>query len=156
MQGVDRVISVDLQPPGHGQIEGFFDSSVPVENVRSTRVAIDWLASMNLHRPVVVAPNEACVHLAADFRNGLDRASQKEARKTGQGWSQCRLAVILESGASRGQDRYVHAASEDVTPHAELVGDVRNRDVVIVDDMLDTAGTLERRVELLKAHGARR
>ena len=69
--GVDRVISVDLSPPGTGQVEGFFPPQVPVENLSSTRIAVEQLTRLKLQRPTVVAPNEDCIQLASNVRNGL-------------------------------------------------------------------------------------
>lgn len=66
--GVDRIVSVDLQPPGQGQIEGFFSSRVPVDNLRSTVIAVNHFAMKALSDPVVVAANETCIEMAQDFR----------------------------------------------------------------------------------------
>ena len=180
--GVDRIISVDMQPQGASQIEGFF--AVPVEVVRSSPIAIRHLSKMDLQRPVVVAPNEACIILANDIAHGLRYASDRPVG----------FAMTVEAGPSRGNDRYVHRGSvirNSEEPAIELVGDVRGEcvvaswpgacarargrmlasrvcphplpppllpgcDVVIVDAMIDTAGTLMRRVKLLRDRGARR
>lgn len=105
--GVDRVLAIDLQPPGQGQIEGFFDPRVPVDSLRSTAIAVSYIAKLNLANPVVVAPNESCVELAHDFRSGMQRLASdnpgehKRFENTG-------FAVILEGGPSRGMDRYLH------------------------------------------------
>ena len=69
--GVDRVISVELSPPGSGQTEGFFPPHVPVESLRASGVLVDFLAKFKLARPTVVAPNEDCLQLAMDIRAGL-------------------------------------------------------------------------------------
>lgn len=65
------MLTLDLQPPGSGQVEGFFSPRTAVENLRGAPLAIDHIVGRSLHRPVVVAPNEMCVHLARDFRSGL-------------------------------------------------------------------------------------
>lgn len=92
-QGVDRVISVDLQPPGHGQIQvrilprvaprvgtaslphltlsscqGFFPSHVAVDSLRSVGLAVAYFAKQSLRNVVVVSPNEACMQLACDLQ----------------------------------------------------------------------------------------
>lgn len=113
--GVDRVISVDMQPPGQGQIEGFFSPSVPVENLRSTAIAVEHLRRAKLSDVVIVAPNESCIQLARDFQSGLRKTTGKEVG----------LAAIIEAGPSRGADRYLH--NRRVKPEdsrLELVGDV--------------------------------
>ncbi len=117
---------------------------MPVESLRSTSIGVEHLARMGLRAPVIVAPNEACIQLAHDLRAGL-------ASKTGK---QVGFACIIEAGPSRGADRYVHAPRS--RRNAELVGDVAGRDVVVVDDMLDTARTLMTRVTLLRDAGAGR
>jgi hypothetical protein len=87
------------------------------------------------------------------------------------------LAAILAAGPSRGSDRYVHrsgpraGSAQGAAPapgavpggvpggleeRMELVGDVSGADVIICDDMIDTASTLSTRVQLLKDRGAQR
>lgn len=77
--GVDRVISVDVAPPGTGQFEGFFPPSVSIESLRSARIFVEQLARLKLERPVVIAPNEECIQLAADVRHGLQLRTKGEA-----------------------------------------------------------------------------
>jgi ribose-phosphate pyrophosphokinase len=140
-------------------LQGFFPSNVPVESLRASGIAVDFISRLKLRNPVVVAPNESCIQLAHDMSSGLQR-------KTGHAVG---LAVMVEAGPSRGMDRYAHAlsrpasalrstsaprrASVDAT---ELVGDVFGKDVIICDDMIDTAKTLMTRVALLKDRGAQR
>ena len=150
--GVDRVVSVELQPPGQGQIEGFFSSNIPVESLRSAPIAIEHLSRLKLRDPVIVAPNESCIKLAHDLRNGLELKTGKYVG----------LGVIIEAGASRGSDRYAHGPSfpppiiSESQEKMELVGDVNGHDVVICDDMIDTARSLVARLQLLKDRGAGR
>lgn len=178
-QGVDRVLCIDLQPPGYGQIEvskcgsytlpsasvaltlctlrpaclgqGFFGTSVPVNSLRSTGLAVSYFARLGLNKVVVVSPNEACVELAQDFRvprstvsctahtvlathhaprtrthcptpqTGLEHKADK-GRAT-RGLRQVGLAVILEGGGSRGMDRYMHTKAK--ARPMMLVGDVK-------------------------------
>lgn len=72
--GVDRVIGVELGPPGMGQSEGFYPSSVPVESLRATRISANHLAKLKLNKPVVVSPNEETITLAVDMRSILQAA----------------------------------------------------------------------------------
>jgi phosphoribosylpyrophosphate synthetase len=72
--GVDRVIGVELGPPGLGQSEGFYPSSVPVESLRATRISANHLAKLKLNKPVVVSPNEETITLAVDMRTILQSA----------------------------------------------------------------------------------
>jgi ribose-phosphate pyrophosphokinase len=145
--GCDRVISVELQPAGASQIDGFF--ALPVENLRATPICVEHLSKLQLCRPVIVAPNEATIQMASDVAAGLEV-------RTG---ASVGFAVTVESGPSRGTDRYVHRAPGALAPEEsriELVGSVAGCDVVLVDQMVDTAGTMMRRVKLLKDAGARR
>lgn len=130
------------------RLQGFFESRVPVESLRATYIGADHIARLGLSKPVVVAPNEACIQLAHDFRSSL------QARTGGQ----VGFACIVEAGPSRGSDRYVHAYHDPRSPaeRMELVGDVHGRDVIVVDDMLDTGRTLMTRLNLLKERGANR
>lgn len=183
--GVDAVLTLDLQPPGSGQVEGFFSPRTAVESLRGAPLAIDHIVRQGLQRPVVVAPNETCVHLARDFRSGLQQRLREQAEEeaalaarraevppaeamaaahaVGEAAAEAvGLAVVTESSRSAGANRYEHegpgehgAGSRDILT-LSLLGDVRGRDVVIVDDMVDSAGTLLRTVRLLKRKGAKR
>lgn len=145
--GVDRVIAVDLQRPGQGQEACFFDSSVPLEVVLSTDIMIDYVVGMmeldgpGVHAPiVVVTPNAECFKKARKFQVGLQRHSRAEVQ----------LAAFFSSDTGSGPT--------DVTK-LELVGNdvkLQGADVVIVDDMVDTGGTLADLSKRLKAAGARR
>ena len=65
---------------------------------------MDYIAKLSLKNPVIVAPNEACIQLAGDFADGLEkRLSGGPAGKVRVGF-----AATVESGPSRGTDRYVH------------------------------------------------
>jgi ribose-phosphate pyrophosphokinase len=175
--GVDRVISVNLCPPGTGQIEGFFPPQVPVENLSSTRIIADQVVRLKLQRPTVVAPNEDCIQLAANMRNGLQTRLGVEVG----------LAVMLGACASlppRAREKHTSRAAQltpllpspplpsalprPLTPafpevsdkeHKmthELLGDVADRDCIITDHLIDSARTLCERVKLLKSSGAKR
>jgi ribose-phosphate pyrophosphokinase len=119
-----------------------------VESLRTTGIAVDFVSRLRLQNPVVVAPNESCIQLAHDIRTGLQK---KMGTYVG-------LAAIMQAGPSRGSDRYAHVvpAAPGAGERMELVGDVYGRDVVICDDMIDTAKTLMTRLALLKERGAQR
>lgn len=108
--------------------QGFFSTNIGVENLRATRLAVSQIARLGLVRPVVVAPNESCIELAHDFRVGLAAAT---------GMRDVGFAAILEAGASRGTDRYVHAPKRGRGPaHMDLVGDVSGEWGVSLPDRL--------------------
>jgi len=131
--GVDRVIAVDLHC---GQIQGFFGPRVPVDNLDGGIVGIDHFGGKDLHNPVVVSPDAGGVYRAKKFKEGLTYKYDMD---------DIGLAMIIKQRARAG-----------TVDSMDLVGDVKDCDCIIVDDMIDTAGTLCKAAEVLKAKGARR
>ncbi|KAL3784504.1 hypothetical protein ACHAWO_003210 [Cyclotella atomus] len=131
--GVDRVIAVDLHC---GQIQGFFGPRVPVDNLEGGIVGIDHFGGKDLHNPVIVSPDAGGVYRAKKFKEGL-------AYK--YGWEDIGIAMIIKQRARAGS-----------VDQMDLVGDVNDSDCIIVDDMIDTAGTLCKAADVLVAKGARR
>jgi ribose-phosphate pyrophosphokinase len=110
-----------------GQIQGFFN--IPVDHLFAAPVLIDYLAEKDLADPVLVSPDAG----------GVERARAIAKRlKAG-------LAII-----DKRRD------GPNVAVFMYLIGDVKDKDVVIIDDMIDTAGTLIQAVEAVKREGARR
>eukprot|EP00980_Cylindrotheca_fusiformis_P022563 scaffold9439_cov115-Cylindrotheca_fusiformis.AAC.8 len=131
--GIDRVIAVDLHC---GQIQGFFGPRVPVDNLDGGIVGLDYFGSKDLYNPVVVSPDAGGVYRAKKFKEGL---SQKyDVQDIG-------LAMIVKQRARAGS-----------VDQMDLVGDVNGCDCILVDDMIDTAGTLCKAADVLVANGARR
>jgi ribose-phosphate pyrophosphokinase len=131
--GVDRVIAVDLHC---GQIQGFFGPRVPVDNLAAGVVGVKYFAGKELVNPVVISPDAGGVYRAKQFREGLNITSP--AMDAG-------LAMIIKQRPKAGQ-----------IERMDLVGSVEGADCVIVDDMIDTAGTLCQAAEHLKTNGARK
>jgi ribose-phosphate pyrophosphokinase len=110
-----------------GQIQGFFN--VPVDHLFAAPVIIDYLGKKDLQDPVIVSPDAG----------GVERARAIAKRlKAG-------LAII---------DKRREGPNHAVAMH--LIGDVRDRDAVVIDDMVDTAGTLVQAVSAVANGGARR
>ncbi|MBI2528565.1 MAG: ribose-phosphate pyrophosphokinase [Candidatus Rokubacteria bacterium] len=110
-----------------GQIQGFFD--IPVDHLFAAPVIIDYLAKKDLHDPVLVSPDAG----------GVERARAIAKRlKAG-------LAIIDKRRDGPNVAVFMH-----------LIGDVEDKDVVIIDDMIDTAGTMIQAVDALRREGARR
>ncbi len=130
--GVDRVVAVDLHC---GQIQGFFGPRVPVDNLDGGTVGVSYFGEMDLVNPCVVSPDAGGVYRAKQFRDGLSKKHEMEAS----------LAMIVKQRAK---------ASE--IERMDLVGSVDGCDVIIVDDMVDTAGTLCKAADIIKEQGARR
>jgi ribose-phosphate pyrophosphokinase len=131
--GVDRVVAVDLHC---GQIQGFFGPRVPVDNLAGGVVGVKYFAHKALVNPVVISPDAGGVYRAKQFREGLNLTAPS---------MDAGLAMIIKQRPKAGQ-----------IERMDLVGSVEGADCVIVDDMIDTAGTLCQAAEHLKANGARR
>lgn len=131
--GVDRVIAVDLHC---GQIQGFFGPRVPVDNLDGGMVGVNYFGNrQDMINPVVISPDAGGVYRAKKFREHLDK---KHGVKAG-------LAMIIKQRHKPGE-----------IERMDLVGSVDGSDVVIVDDMIDTAGTLCKAANELQKYGARR
>lgn len=130
--GVDRVVAVDLHC---GQIQGFFGPRVPVDNLDGSVVGVSYFGDKDLHNPVIVSPDAGGVYRAKKFREGLAQKYDVDAG----------LAMIIKQRARANE-----------VDRMDLVGSVVDSDVVIVDDMIDTAGTLGKAADVLVANGARR
>jgi ribose-phosphate pyrophosphokinase len=110
-----------------GQIQGFFN--IPVDHLFASPVLIDDLSKKDLKDPVLVSPDAG----------GVERARAIAKRlKAG-------LAIIDKRREGPNQAAAMH-----------LIGDVRGHDVVVIDDMIDTAGTLVQAVSALHREGAGR
>jgi len=124
--GATRVLSVDFHS---GQIQGFFD--IPVDHLVAAPVLEDYLkAHTNPHELVVVAPDAGRVKVAERYAQHLG----------------CDLALIHKTRRPRGATNIAEAR--------HIVGDVDGRHCVLIDDMIDTAGTIVAACDLLKSHGA--
>ena len=111
-----------------GQIQGFFN--VPVDHLFAGPVVmIDYLRKKDLKDAVIVAPDAG----------GVERA-RAIAKRLSAG-----LAII---------DKRREGPNSAVAMH--LIGDVDGRDAVVIDDMIDTAGTLAQAVGAVQREGARR
>ena len=109
------------------QIQGFFD--IPVDNIYASPVLLSDLKARNYSNLVVVSPDVG----------GVVRA-RALAKQLG-----CDLAII---------DKRRPAANVSEVMH--VIGDIDGRNCVIMDDMIDTAGTLVKAAEVLKDRGAKR
>ncbi|EHD04238.1 Ribose-phosphate pyrophosphokinase [Salmonella enterica subsp. enterica serovar Urbana str. R8-2977] len=136
--GVDRVLTVDLHAE---QIQGFFD--VPVDNVFGSPILLEDMLQLNLDNPIVVSPDIGGVVRAraiAKLLNDTDMAIIDKRRP------RAKLSLI----------NVVRAPRANVSQVMHIIGDVAGRDCVLVDDMIDTGGTLCKAAEALKERGAKR
>ena len=113
--GADRVVTVDLHT---GQIQGFFD--FPVDHLTAVPVLAEYLGENVERRPVtVVAPDAGGGKLARRFADRLERRH--------------RALAFIDKRRPKG--------THNVAVATEVVGEIDGRTCVIVDDMIDTAGT---------------
>ena len=105
VMGVDRVIAVDLQPPGKGQLEGFFGTRVPVDNVEATLVGVEYFRSTILQRlgEEVAARDADRSRLAATARAEIHhtdgRDDSSDGLHTGLGEKPLRFVVVAPNEA---------------------------------------------------------
>lgn len=110
-----------------GQIQGFFD--IPVDNLAAQSLLARYFATKNLQNLVVVSPDVGGTARARNFANRL----------------QVDLAVIDKHRPNYAQVEVMN-----------IIGDVKGKTAIIVDDLIDTAGTLVEGAEaLLKKGGAK-
>ena len=122
--GADRVVSVDLHS---GQIQGFFD--VPFDHLTATPVLVDELRQLSIRDLVMVAPDAGRVRTAERFSQHLHTD-----------------LAFVHKRRPRGTANQVEAL--------DVVGEVQGRPCVLIDDMIDTAGTICAAAELLLERGA--
>jgi len=102
---------------------------VPVDNLFATPVLLEYLKKRGLDAPVVVSPDAGGVERARAFSKRLGAS----------------IAIIDKRRSAPNVAEVMH-----------VIGDVEGKDALILDDMIDTAGTITQAVGALKAHGAKR
>ena len=109
------------------QIQGFFD--IPVDNIYASPVLLDDLVKKNYEDLLVVSPDVGGVVRARALAKKLN----------------CDLAIIDKRRPKANVSEVMH-----------IIGEVEGRNCVIMDDMVDTAGTLTKAAEVLKERGAKK
>jgi ribose-phosphate pyrophosphokinase len=109
------------------QVQGFFD--IPVDHLYAAPVFVNHYRTKQLYQPVVVAPDVGSAKMARGFAKRLDAS----------------LAIIDK-----------RRPSANVAEVLNVVGEVEDKDCLIPDDMIDTAGTISEAAAALKRLGARR
>jgi ribose-phosphate pyrophosphokinase len=122
--GANRLISVDLHS---GQIQGFFDG--PVDHLTAAPVLLDYCRSDVPEGLVIVSPDTGRVKVAEKYANKLGAD----------------IAIVHK--------RHVHGQKNAVEAR-EVIGEVDGRPCVLLDDMIDTAGTIVSAADLLMERGA--
>ncbi len=122
--GANRLVSVDLHS---GQIQGFFDG--PVDHLTAAPVLIEACRRDLPDDLVIVSPDTGRVKVAEKYANKLGAD----------------IAIVHK--------RHVHGQKNEVEAR-ELIGEVEGRPCVLLDDMIDTAGTIVAAADLLFERGA--
>ena len=125
--GCDRVVSVDMHA---AQVQGFFD--IPVDHLTAGPVFGGWFESLGMK-----GGEHGWVFVSPDVGN-VKRAQMYADRHGGT------LSII---------DKRRH--SGEVAEAVHIIGDVRDKTVVMVDDMISTAGTVASAIKILKNNGVR-
>jgi ribose-phosphate pyrophosphokinase len=133
-----RIITMDLHAP---QIQGFYPENTPLDNLYSFPEVARYLLQKHgneFEKLVVVSPDAGGVHRAKSFLRKLEKYNYDSPDK-----KEFSFAMINKTRPKSGE-----------IENMQLVGDVLNKDVLIVDDIIDTGGTLCKAAELLKKQGA--
>ena len=107
------------------QIQGFFD--IPVDHLYASTIFLPYVQSMNLKNLVIASPDVGGSKRASSYAKYLD----------------CPL-VLCNKTRERA----------NVVATMQIIGDVEGKDVIIVDDMVDTAGTITKAADIMKEAGA--
>jgi len=125
--GFSRILTIDLHA---NQIQGFFN--VPVDNLMALPIFVSYLrndAGLDLKNLVIVSPDAG----------GVERARL--------------FARPMNAGLAIGDKR---RSGPNVAEVMHIIGDVDGRDAIVVDDIVDTAGTLTQTIRAIRKNGARR
>ena len=110
-----------------GQIQGFFD--IPVDHLYAAPVIVDYVKKEYLNDLVIVSPDAGGVERARAFAKRLDAS----------------LAIIDKRREKANVSQVMH-----------VIGDVNGKNAILLDDMIDTAGTITQGAAALKANGAKK
>lgn len=108
------------------QIQGFFD--IPVDHLYASSVFIPYIQSLKLENLVIASPDVGGAKRANNYAKYLN------------------VPLVL---------CHKQRAKANVVAQMTVIGDVKDKDVVLVDDMVDTAGTITKAADLMIANGAR-
>ena len=123
--GADRVLTMDLHA---SQIQGYFD--IPLDHLQGGKLLAEYFNSKNIEDLVVVSPDLGSVTRSRQFANGLE--------------GDVPLAIIDK-----------RRPKANVSEIMNIIGDVKDKNVILFDDMIDTAGTICNAANALKECGAK-
>ena len=123
--GADRVLTMDLHA---AQLQGYFD--IPLDHLLGGSLLANYFNKKNIEDLVVVSPDLGSVTRSRKFANQLD--------------GEVPLAIIDK-----------RRPKANVCEVMNLIGDVNGKNVIMLDDMIDTAGTITNAANALKEFGAK-
>jgi len=107
------------------QIQGFFD--VPVDHLYASAIFAPYIKSLNLSNMAVVAPDIGGSKRANSYSKFLG----------------CEMAMVYKQRSQANQVEFM-----------TLIGDVKGKDIIMIDDMIDTGGTLTKAADMMMDNGA--
>lgn len=107
------------------QIQGFFN--IPVDHLYASSIFVPYLRSLDLPNLIMASPDTGGARRAASYAKNLNT-----------GFVIC----------------YKHRSKPNVVETMRLIGDVKGKDVILVDDIIDTAGSITKAAKLIKDNGA--
>lgn len=156
--GADHIITMDLHDP---QFQGYFD--IPVDNLYGKPLLQHYIVSSipNFQEAVIVSPDAGGAKRATAIADALrmpfalihkERRRQNQHTPTASNGS---VAVAAEAHSPKASPSEIYGAgSSRRLATTMLVGNVRDRVAILVDDLIDTANTVTRAAKLLKDQGA--
>jgi len=135
-----RIITMDLHAP---QIQGFYPSNVPLDNLYSFPEAIRHLRKHHfedLDNLVVVSPDAGAAGRTKTFLRKLVKAQEDSAIK-----HEYFFALLSKERSKPGE-----------VGDMQLIGDVNGKNIIIIDDIIDSGGTLCKAAEVLRKNGAKK
>lgn len=123
--GADRVLTMDLHA---AQIQGYFD--IPVDHLLGGKILAEYFKDLNREDLVVVSPDLGSVTRSRKFANNISK--------------EVPIAIIDK-----------RRPKPNVSEVMNIIGDVKDKNVILLDDMIDTAGTIVNAASALKKFGAK-
>ncbi|HED64396.1 MAG TPA: ribose-phosphate pyrophosphokinase [Planctomycetes bacterium] len=123
--GADRVLTLDMHA---AQIQGFYD--IPVDHLYAKPVLLDAIRGLDIEDPVIVSPDVGGIKMARSYAKALGEGAD--------------LAIV---------DKRRISGSEIEVEH--MIGEVDGRNVIIVDDMISTGGSISEAARICKENGAK-
>ncbi|MEW6095445.1 MAG: ribose-phosphate pyrophosphokinase [bacterium] len=122
--GANRILTMDLHA---GQIQGFFD--IPVDHLLATPVIVEYFKEKDIKDLVLVSPDPGGVERTRELARKLEVA-----------------IAIIDKRRAQEEKNFVEVMN--------VVGEVEGKNLLILDDIIDTAGTLLKATDALKEKGA--